>query len=251
MQDTDQTVECPIHGPSHPTYICSHLSENPEQQWFCDYPTEQNPWPDAWCAACDRAFQREGEWNAKNEAVLGATMTCHHCYEHGKGRSVEPLMQRVEDRWIPFLDAAYAELKDKQASLDEDFGISRYDRWDYDQRNGTILFSNAGTAGVRAEARFIGTVSLPADEKIAGTWLWSWANTSLLPATWEEILAVRSFGEEHQFAKLMVPKWPAEEIDGWELAAVAVKVLNGSGVYRVPSDRNLGFMLLHEVHRVS
>lgn len=44
------TIECAEHGAAALTYVCRHLAANPAQRWYCEYPTEDNPWPDAWCA---------------------------------------------------------------------------------------------------------------------------------------------------------------------------------------------------------
>lgn len=157
-------------------------------------------------------------------------------------------------RQASFIEEAYIALEGKQTRLKDDFGVANYERWDCDQRHGTILFSNEGTTALRADVQFVGSVSLPRDRDgtgvTGGTWLWSWANDSLLRPMWEEILRVRSFGNKNGFAKLTIPKWPAEEVDGWEMAAVATKILDAQGVYRMPSERNHLFAVLHNLSRV-
>jgi hypothetical protein len=39
------------------TYVCEHLLIETEQEWSSDLPTEATPFPDAWCAKCEAAFQ--------------------------------------------------------------------------------------------------------------------------------------------------------------------------------------------------
>jgi hypothetical protein len=237
-------IECPTHGEAYATYVCRHLASDPLQQWFCDYPSEENPWPDSWCSVCDQAFQQEGEWNEKNEQTLDVTLICHCCYEQFKGSSVAPLMEARCEAWEPFLSDAISELQAKQDYLTKAFGLSRHERWDWDQETGEIVFSNAHTPTVIARVQFVGSVSTVTD-----TWLWSWANPSFVPNVVKEMLTVRAFGEAEHFACLTVPKWPAEEADGWEMTAVAAKVLGAEGAYRTPGDSGFSFMLLKDIRR--
>ncbi len=245
MSESDQIVNCPTHGEAYPAYVCGHLSKDPNQQWFCDYPSEGNAWPDAWCAACDRAFQKEGEWNEKNEQVLDAKLTCHCCYEDRKGSSVSSLMDERSASWRPFVSAAVSELQTKQDFLDKEYGLFKHERWDWDQETRKILFSNAGNVALVARIQFVGSVATTSN-----TWLWSWANHSLDEMTYHELLTLRAFGEAEGFANLTVPKWPADETDGWEMAAVAAKVLDAQGAYRTPCDTGFLFMILKDVESV-
>ena len=244
MTDFEQKIECPTHGEAYPTYVCGHLANDPQQQWFCDYPSEKNPWPDAWCSACDQEFQKHGEWNEKNEQVLNVKLTCHCCYEKFKGSSVETLMEARSESWRPLLSNAVSELQEKQDSLDERFGLSSHERWDWDQETGEIVFTNAGMPAMIARIQFVGSISTVSD-----TWLWSWDNPSFNSDTVNELLTLRDFGEAEHFAKLTVPKWPAGEADGWEMTAVAAKVLNAQGAYRTPGETGFTYMLLDNVRR--
>lgn len=245
MSDPEQTVECPAHGTVDAAYLCTHLLVDPQQEWFCDYPSEENPSPDAWCGACDREFQKEGEWNERNDQSLDIKLICHRCYEDFKGSSVAPLMDNRAEHWQRFVSDAIEELETKQDRLQERFDLSKHERWDLDQQTGEIVFSNAGVPAVAARFQFVGSTSTVSD-----TWLWSWANFSLERSNVEEMLTVRTFGEAQRFATLIVPKWPAAEEDGWELTAVATKVLDAEGAYRAPTEAGFVFMALTEVRRV-
>ncbi|RVU39139.1 hypothetical protein EOI86_07780 [Hwanghaeella grinnelliae] len=246
MSKPNETLDCPIHGEAYTAFICPHLADDPNQEWFCDYPSAENPWPDAKCASCHTGFTEQGASNEKAGGNLNAKKICHLCYEDGHGKSAAYLMELRQAAWEPFLSDAFSELEDKQQRLETEYKIGHSDRWDYDQRHGTILFSNAGTVVVRAAAQFIGSISTTSD-----TWLWSWANTSLIPGTFEDLFAVRDFGEAHRFAKLTVPMWPADEVDGWEMSAVAVKLIKAKGAYRAPGKTGFTFMSLKDVHTVS
>jgi hypothetical protein len=44
-------------------------------------PSADNRWPDAWCATCHADYERHGQWNNENEAILKIKLLCHRCYE--------------------------------------------------------------------------------------------------------------------------------------------------------------------------
>ena len=240
MATSEKTVECGSHGTVSAAYICIHLADNPLQKWFCDYPEDDNPWPDAWCGECEKAFQREGEWSDNNPVDI--RLTCHCCYEANHGRSVQPLMEARRRAWQPLVSKAVRELSDRQARLEEKFEISRHERWDWDQETCRIVFSNSGVPAVTARIQFVGSISTTSD-----TWLWSWANPSFEPHTSEDLQKVRDYGEGKDFASLTVPKWPGEEVDGWEMTAVAAHLLDAEGAYRTPSETGFTFMLLMDM----
>lgn len=242
MTKSEPNIDCPSHGEAYTTYICGHLASDPEQRWFCDYPSQNNPWPDAWCARCDQAFQKYGEWNDQNSDVLDAKLACHFCYEEQKGASVAPLMEPRRKSWKKFLQICVSELNEKQEVLNQQFGLAQHERWNWDQETGEIVFSNAGVPAVIAPFQFVGSVSTVSD-----TWLWSWANFHFEPHTTKELLQVREYGEAKDFANLTVPKWPAEEVDGWEMTAVAARMLGARGAYRTPGENGFTFMLLTDV----
>jgi len=86
----DRTLTCDVHGTGEQTYVCEHLLANPRQEWYSDLPTEEKPWPDAWCAKCDHVFQEQGEWNEHNEGRIKIQLLCHHCYESFRRQESDP-----------------------------------------------------------------------------------------------------------------------------------------------------------------
>ena len=125
MSDSERKIECPVHGAVYETFVCSHLIDDPQQQWFGDYPTQDKPWPDAWCGVCDREFQKEGEWNEKNEQNIEVKLLCHCCYEEFKGSSVAPLMESRAKHWQRLVSKAVRELERKQDELQKRFDLSQ------------------------------------------------------------------------------------------------------------------------------
>ncbi|MDR2188600.1 MAG: hypothetical protein LBE62_11220 [Azonexus sp.] len=242
MTNDEDTIQCTEHGEATATFICEHLVANPQQRWYCDYPSEDNPWPDAWCGECDAEFEKEGEWNEKNECAANIKIVCNYCYESGHASSIEAVEKKVADSWKQMLTECHQQLSAKQELLKNQFSLSRHKRWDYDQETGLLTFSNDGIPAVIANIEMIGSIS-----SITDTWLWSWANFHFLPNVRTRIVAVRDLGEASDFPRLTVPKWYADTVDGWEMSAIATHVLDAQGVYRAPTDNGFLFMAMSDL----
>ena len=238
-------ILCELHEQPCTVRICQHLAEDPGQRWYCDYPTEDNPWPDAWCAQCDAEFRKEGEWNERNLANIEVCVICPHCYENGLSASVEARAAGEPQAWKMLVRHSYEELKVKQDRLAADFGVGVHKQWDYDPETAMLVFSNDGVPAVIADVEFIGTLS-----RVTHVWKWSWANFELAPAVRGRIGAVRAFGEEQGFFRLTVPTWQADEVEAWEIAGIAVRVLDAYGAYRVQSDHGFIYMAIMGIRRV-
>lgn len=81
-ENGEGVVECPVHGPQGPAYVCRHLNLHDPVGFVEGYDParpDEDPFQ-AWCAACDQVLQREGEWNDRSEAFAGVRMVCRGCY---------------------------------------------------------------------------------------------------------------------------------------------------------------------------
>jgi hypothetical protein len=124
----------------------------------------------------------------------------------------------------------------------QEFRISSWPRWDYDFKRGTLTFSQDGVPKVRASIQVIGTTSIS-----GGTWMWGWANESLPPNVTKEVAKVRAFGETENIAELKEQELPDDEHLGWELTAVAAKVLGAIGAYRCPDENGFVYLVYSSI----
>ena len=155
-------------------------------------------------------------------------------------------MAKAENaEWYLLLEESYRYLEARQAEIERDFDISKHQRWDYDQETGQLVFSNDGVPAVIADVQSVGSYST-----MSGTWLWAWSNSSILPQQYEKLKTVYRFGEENGFAKLTRAKWEAEEVDGWEMAAITTYLLKARGVYRPPFSKGFSFLVITDIRRV-
>ena len=128
MSDDSDSIECPTHGPSPETYICEHLAQNGRQRWHCAYPTEDNPWPDAWCDLCNAEYLKHGEWNDENNGSIKIKMLCSACYEDRRAESVDIADPAQVRRWDDLVSSCCAELEGKNERLWKRLALSSYGR---------------------------------------------------------------------------------------------------------------------------
>jgi hypothetical protein len=184
-------------------------------------------------------LQEQGEWNERAMALADIKVICALCYENSRERNWGPNsdeFDRILSKAVPFLN-------ERQAQLGEQFQIWSYERYDWDQDSGQLVFSHAGKRRVIADIVFVGSLSTRSN-----TWLWSWANNSHLESMKAKMREVRRYGQEHRLLKLAGAHWNATEHDGWEMTAIAALLLGAAGAYRTPSDYGFTFMLMTSVN---
>ena len=136
-----------------------------------------------------------------------------------------------------YLDASMEGLKLMNSAHQSTWHLGEAERWNVDQESGMIVFSFEDGTIAQAKVQIIGSLS-----NASKTWLWSWANPSVLDHLKQDSLKVREFGQEHGVEQLIEAKWEATESDGWEMAAIAARVCGANGAYRGPTGSGFVFM---------
>ena len=150
-----------------------------------------------------------------------------------------------DPRFVELVTAAHGYLTARQEHLKQVFGLSNYERWDWDDDRGAVIFSDAGVPKVAAQSQLVGSVS-----RKTGTWLWAWANEHIEPRHRRDLEEVRLYGEHHRIWQLTTPKWEADEVDGWEMTSIAAYVLQAKGAYRMPDTDLFSFAIFDAVERL-
>jgi len=76
------TVHCHSHGECEETFVCIHLTEGSAALGFNRAePTEEDPFPDAWCNDCDLILEANQGWNEESEKLIEIRLLCSGCYE--------------------------------------------------------------------------------------------------------------------------------------------------------------------------
>lgn len=137
-----------------------------------------------------------------------------------------------------FLSEATDYLRSRSDQANAQFDVGRLPRYDCDLSRGEIWWNDVDAPKVRARITLVGSIST-----VSNTWLWSWANSHFADVPLGDIELVRKFGEVESIAKLTEPKWKADEVDGWEMTAIAARLLEAQGAYRPPGKNGFLFLL--------
>lgn len=82
----DDGVACDRHGPGRMAFVCRHLVHGSRLGF---YHSDNGPYPDAWCGACDAVMMRTGHWTARAQRFAGIRIVCHRCYVNIRRRNRE------------------------------------------------------------------------------------------------------------------------------------------------------------------
>ena len=87
----DNEIQCEIHGARQEAYVCRHLVGATSGLGFNrDEPTEDKPFPDAWCNDCELIRAAHGGWNDKSEKLTTVSLLCSGCYQQAFIRNSIP-----------------------------------------------------------------------------------------------------------------------------------------------------------------
>jgi hypothetical protein len=141
--------------------------------------------------------------------------------------------------------AAGQYLRDCQKRLDQQYRAAQWLRYEWSQDTRHLVFSEDGRSKVIADIQFVGSIS-----SVTNTWLWAWDNNTVDQEFSQASLQIRQYGERHGFPHLTIPKWHAEEADGWEMTSIAAYLTGAKGAYRSPDENILYFMIMTAVRWV-
>lgn len=221
--------------------MCRHLAEGRGRGFHVADEDPDDPWPDAWCDACEAA-SNGGEWDDEAIAFAGARALCSGCYEIVRARNVRP---RTPDDYRGYGREAVAWLERRQARLDDRFALASHDRFHLDQRSGLLVLSRGGRPRVIADFVIAGSTA-----RVTEDWLWSWANPCLESERTRPLLAIRDHGAREGWDRLVEPRWAGDDRDAWEATAIAARLLRAHGAYRAPCAQGALFVLLRNVRHL-
>ncbi|WP_223191004.1 DUF6882 domain-containing protein [Pedobacter roseus] len=169
------------------------------------------------------------------------TMFFASCNNRSTSKKIN-LLDTVSFEQLSKISCEY--LKKQQAYCEEKYRIGQYERWDYDQSTGKLIFSSKGIQKLIIDYEEVGSVSLKSN-----TWLWAWDNSYIEEKVKKDIIKVRGYGIKRGFESLLNAKWSADIVDGWDMAAISAYILKAKGVYRVPGRDNklFSFMLFKKI----
>ncbi len=101
---TPKTVQCDTHGERAETFVCRHLigDDVVGRGFNRNEPTEDNPFPDAWCDDCELIRATHDGWNEESEKLTQISLLCSGCYNRARIRNTRTgvsLDDLKEMRW--------------------------------------------------------------------------------------------------------------------------------------------------------
>lgn len=130
----------------------------------------------------------------------------------------------------------------QQDNIKQNYDLDNYLQMDFEQEAGKMIFTMKEGKKVIMSFLVVGSIS-----DRTNTWMWSWENPYLLENVTREMLKVRSFGEENGLEKLIQPKWPGNDDDGWEMTAIAAWVLKSKGAFSFLTDEMMVFVVFKDI----
>jgi hypothetical protein len=249
-----RTVTCATHGEMPATFTCRHVALGVACGFHADEPDADQPWPDAWCDACEDVYREQGDWTDIAEEHAQIQLLCSGCYEvaRASNRDVPALARGAATRLTcdeadALVHRAVHAVQDLQAASNRRWGWLDLPRWDHDPVAGTLVFSDPA----RPDATVIGDVDLVGSFSTrTDSFQWSWQTSPSSPLTCRAA-RLRAFGEVRGVERLTTPNFACEEVDAWEMTALAAYLLGADGVYRPPFDHLRWFMLVRNLRRVT
>jgi len=143
--------------------------------------------------------------------------------------------------WTELLAEAQAYTEQCQGRLEAEFSLLEYERYDYDQKAATLVFSGADRPDLTFSIQVIGSWAAE-----PSTWLWAWDNDSILASAREHVHVLKRFGQENGFERMSEALCKGDQADASEMTRVACLLLQADGVYRAPDEDGALFMVISE-----
>ncbi len=122
------------------------------------------------------------------------------------------------------------------------WGLGTAERWDLDQNAGVLRWTFPDRIA-EAPAQILGSYSPK-----GASWMWAWANESLVSDLLSASMAVRSWGEEKGHTSLTTPVLDGvTDEQAADLTAIAFRITQATGFYRAPAGRSLLHMTFGSV----
>lgn len=152
----------------------------------------------------------------------------------------------LSEAYRSLVTEAHQYMTECQDRLRSEYQLDAWPRYDWGQESASLVFSDQSGPRVRASIQFVGSISTRTN-----TWLWSWANDSLMYQVTCLMSRVREYGKQNGIDRLAKDYWPANEVDGWEMTSVAGFILGAKGAYRTPDENGFIYMVIMDVGWIS
>jgi hypothetical protein len=161
----------------------------------------------------------------------------------GSAQTVSKTVMQTEwtAAYLEFRDETYRSFKERSDKVEAEFKLSDYDRWDFRQDTGQLIFSEKGVNKVAATVQVAGSWSAK------NTWMWGWNNDSIDPSLKSEMFKVREFGNKRNFYELVTPEFTIDQDYAWTLTAIAGSLIKAKSAYRGRNGTGYVYFLITDI----
>lgn len=118
------------------------------------------------------------------------------------------------------------------------WGLGNEQSWHLDQASGQLLLTFADGSFALAPAQIIGSY-----HHKECSFMWAWDHPSVLPALKRSAMVVKDFGKAQAAKELTKGSLICTEQRAWELTALAMRLNQAKGAYRVIVKPNVSLFL--------
>ncbi|GAA3977411.1 DUF6882 domain-containing protein [Mucilaginibacter dorajii] len=130
-----------------------------------------------------------------------------------------------------YKDNCVADLTSLQPEFIKLHDVNAYEDWFYDHGTGAFHFKSISGKNLYFKYVDVGSFSTKTN-----TWNWAWDNPTTPKHVSRALEKVKDFGAIHNFEQLTTGLFEGDEYTGWEMTAIALKLLNAIGAYQVPHE---------------
>lgn len=146
-----------------------------------------------------------------------------------------------KDMTLEDLNDQSVQMQDKMIA---EFNLGNFDRWHFDQETGQLTFyDEKDTLKVIANCQVLGSFS-----KNSNSWLFSWANPTILDNCKEKLSDFRELLFE-SWGEIIDEQIDAEDdaFDYLAMIPLAMNTLEARGYYRAPSERSDTYLIITDI----
>ena len=132
-------------------------------------------------------------------------------------------------------------LIDALAKAHSGWGCGKAERWGLDQTTGLIAWTFPDRIAT-APAQILASYNRP-----KGSWMWAWANESILPPLRRDAQRVHDWALDNGHPELAEPLLPADERRASDLSALAALITKAEGFYNPASSAVVPIITFGEV----
>lgn len=135
---------------------------------------------------------------------------------------------RHENNLEAFIAASADEAQVANMLHNSSWGLGNEQSWHLDQASGQLLLTFADGSFALAPAQIVGSY-----HHRESSFMWAWNHPSVLPALKRNAMVVKDFGKGHAAKELTRGSLICTEQRAWELTALAMRLNQAKGAYRI------------------